>query len=49
MSHHGDEVALAPCLDLEDGKAVLGIVVGDALDRSGESFERCSRLRGRMS
>ena len=34
MSHDGDEVAVAPCLDPNDTKAVLGVLIGDALDQS---------------
>ena len=39
MADDRDEVALAPGLDLEDGKAVLGIVEGDALDRAREGLQ----------
>ena len=34
MSDKGDEVALASCLDLQDGKAVFGVVEGDPLHRA---------------
>ena len=34
MPHYGDEVAVAPRLDPDDTKAVLGVLVGDALDQS---------------
>ena len=40
VSDHGDEVALAPRLHLEDAEAVLGVVEGDALDRARQSLKR---------
>src|SRR3954447_25833905 len=43
MAHHGHEVPLPACLDLEDAKAVLFVVEGDALDRA------CQRLNRRAS
>jgi hypothetical protein len=33
MPHYGDQVAVAPRLDPDDTKAVLGILVRDALDQ----------------
>jgi hypothetical protein len=33
MPHYGDELAVAPRLDPNDAKAVLGVLVGDALDQ----------------
>ena len=33
VPHHGDEVAVAPRLDPNDTKAVLGVLVADALDQ----------------
>src|ERR1700722_8168071 len=33
VTHHGDEVALAPRLDPNDTKAVFGVLVCDALDQ----------------
>src|SRR3712207_7458776 len=35
-----DEVALTPCLDLQDGEAVLGIVEGDPLHRARQCLSR---------
>jgi hypothetical protein len=32
VPNHGDEVAMAPRLDPNDTKAVLGVLIGDALD-----------------
>jgi len=32
----GDQLALAPGLDPDDAKAILGVLVSDALDYSGE-------------
>ena len=40
MAHHHREVALAPDLHLENAKAVLGIVEGDALDGARQSLKR---------
>ena len=39
MADDCDEIALATGLHLEDGKPVLGIVEGDALDGARERFE----------
>jgi hypothetical protein len=36
MPHYGDEVTVAPRLDPNDTKAVLGILVGDAFDQPGK-------------
>ena len=33
MANDGDEVAVAPRLDPDDAEAVLGVLVGDALDQ----------------
>ena len=35
---------LAACLDLEDAKAILGVVEGDALDRARERLDRRASL-----
>src|SRR5205085_10217313 len=40
--------SLAARLHLEDGKPVLGVVVGDALHRPGEGFDRRCGLGGRL-
>src|SRR5918995_1160861 len=47
LADEGDEVALAARLDLQDGKAILGIVEGDALDRARQRLFRrtCRRVR----
>src|SRR6266567_2296370 len=36
VADQGDQLALAPGLDPQDAKAVLGVLVSDALDQSGE-------------
>ena len=38
MPHYGDEVAVAPRLDPNDTKAVLDVLVGDALDQPRQHF-----------
>jgi len=38
MPHDGDEVAVAPRLDPNDTKAVLDVLVGDALDQPSQHF-----------
>jgi hypothetical protein len=38
MSHYSDEVAVAARLDPNDAKAVLGILVSDALDQPRQNF-----------
>jgi hypothetical protein len=45
MSDNRNEVSLASRLHLEDGKPVLCIVVGHALDRARERFRRRGTLR----
>ena len=39
VADEGDEVALAARLHLQDGKAILGIVEGDALDRARQRLQ----------
>ena len=46
MAHHRHGVTLAACLNLEDGKAILGIVEGDALDRACEGLQGRSLISG---
>ncbi len=36
MADQGDQLALATGLDPQDAKAILGVLVSDALDQSGE-------------
>ncbi len=36
MADQGDQLAVATGLDPDDAKAILGVLVGDALDQSGE-------------
>src|ERR1700691_250872 len=36
MPHYSDEVAVAPRLNPDDTKAVLGVLVGDALHQTGQ-------------
>jgi len=36
MADQGDQLAVATGLDPQDTKAILGILVSDALDQSGE-------------
>jgi hypothetical protein len=36
MADQGDQLALATGLDAQDAKAILGVLVRDALDQSGE-------------
>src|SRR6266566_154827 len=36
MADQGDQLALATSLNSDDAKAILGVLVGDALDQSGE-------------
>jgi hypothetical protein len=36
MADQRNQVPVAPCFDANDAKAVISIVVGDALDQSGE-------------
>jgi hypothetical protein len=36
MADQGDQLALATRLDPQDAKAIVGILVRDALDHSGE-------------
>src|SRR4051812_47075619 len=39
MAHHCHKVPLATGVDLQDSKAIVGIVEGDALDRTREGFQ----------
>jgi hypothetical protein len=34
MANHGDQVSVAPCLDADNTKAVIGVLVRDALDQA---------------
>jgi hypothetical protein len=36
MTDDGDEVTVAACLDPDDIEAILGALVGDALNQTGE-------------
>jgi hypothetical protein len=46
VANDGDEIAVATRLDPNDAKAVVGILLGDALDQSGQHFPiRWLRLR----
>ncbi len=36
MADQGDQLAAAAGLNADDAKAILGVLVGDALDQSGE-------------
>jgi hypothetical protein len=38
VPHHGDELAVAACLDPQNTEAVLLIVVRNALDEARENF-----------
>ena len=38
MSDGGHQIAMTTCLDANDAEAVLGVVIGDALDEAGEDF-----------
>jgi hypothetical protein len=38
MTNHGDQLTVATRLDPNDTKAVLGILVSDALDQPGEDL-----------
>jgi hypothetical protein len=38
MSYNGDEVTVAPRLDPNDAKSVLGVLVGDALDQPRQNL-----------
>jgi hypothetical protein len=36
MADQGDQLAAAPGLNSDDAKAILGVLVGNSLDQSGE-------------
>jgi hypothetical protein len=38
VANDGDKIAVAACLDPNDAKAVVGILVGDALDETRHHF-----------
>jgi hypothetical protein len=38
MAYDCHEITFAPCMDLQDSKAILGIVEGHALDRTCEGL-----------
>ena len=38
MADHGHQIAMPARLDPQNAEAVLGIVVGDALDQAGQDF-----------
>jgi hypothetical protein len=38
VPHYGDQVAVASCLDPDDAKSVLGILIGDALDQPRQNL-----------
>jgi hypothetical protein len=38
VANDGDEIAVTTCLDPNDAKAVVGILIGDALNQSGQHF-----------
>jgi hypothetical protein len=45
MADQGDQLALATGLNPQDAKAILGVLVSDALDQSGEHLAiRCHGL-----
>jgi hypothetical protein len=41
MADDGDKVAVTACLDADDTEAVLGILVSDPLDETGEHLSVC--------
>jgi hypothetical protein len=41
MTDDGDEIAMAPCLDADDAEAVVAVLVGHALDKTGEHLSVC--------
>jgi hypothetical protein len=45
MANQGDQLAVATSLNPDDAKAILGVLVGDTLDQSGEHL--AIRWRGR--
>ena len=38
MADHGHKITLASRVDLQDSKAILGVVEGDAFDRAREGL-----------
>ena len=45
MADHRHQIAMAPSLDPQDAKAVVGVMEGDALDKTDQDFlERRFRL-----
>jgi len=36
MTNKGHEIAMAPCFDPNDARAIVNVLVGDALDQPGE-------------
>ena len=38
MADHSDHVAMAARLGLQHAKAILGVMIRDALDETGENF-----------
>ena len=46
MADHGHHIAMPARLGAQNAEAVFGIVIGDALDETGQHFlGRCLRLR----
>jgi hypothetical protein len=39
MPNDGHKVSLAPRMDFQDGKTILGVVEGDTLDRAREGLQ----------
>ena len=38
MAHHGHEITMAARLGPQNAEAILGIMIGDALDEAGQHF-----------
>src|SRR5262245_50418143 len=46
MSNHGYGVAMTARFGTHDAETIFGVVIGDALDQTGQNFPgRCFRLR----
>ena len=38
MAYHGHDIAVASCLGTQHTESILGVVISDALDQSGQYF-----------